>query len=77
MHFHDLRHSAATILISMGINPKVIQELLGHSDISITLGIYGCLFPSMQQDVVDKWQGVFDDDSNKEDDKDDGNRLPV
>ncbi len=40
MHFHDLRHSAATILISMGINPKVIQELLGHSDISITLGIY-------------------------------------
>jgi integrase len=77
MHFHDLRHSAATILISMGINPKVIQELLGHSDISITLGIYGHLFPSMQQDVVDKWQGVFGDDSNKEDDNDDGDRLPV
>ena len=59
MPFHDLRHSAATILISMGINPKVIQELLGHSDISITLGLYGHLFPSMQQDVVDKWQDVF------------------
>ena len=59
MHFHDLRHSAATILISMGINPKVIQELLGHSDISITLGIYGHLFPSMQQGVVEKWQDVF------------------
>lgn len=59
MPFHDLRHSAATILISMGIHPKVIQELLGHSDISITLGIYGHLFPSMQQDVVEKWQDVF------------------
>lgn len=59
MHFHDLRHSAATILISMGIHPKVIQELLGHSDISITLGIYGHLFPSMQQDVVERWQDMF------------------
>ena len=71
MHFHDLRHSAATILISMGINPKVIQELLGHSDISITLGIYGHLFPSMQKDVVDRWQDVFgmkEEDDGDEDD---------
>ncbi len=59
MPFHDLRHSAATILIGMGIHPKVIQELMGHSDVSITLGIYGHLFPSMRQDVVEKWQGVF------------------
>ncbi len=68
MHFHDLSHSAATILISMGINPKVIQELLGHSDISITLGIYGHLFPSMQKDVVDKWQDVFGDGNEDEGD---------
>lgn len=59
MPFHDLRHSAATILISMGIHPKVIQELLGHSDISITLGIYGHLFPTMGQGVAQKWDGVF------------------
>ena len=57
--FHDLRHSAATILISMGIHPKVIQELLGHSDISITLGIYGHLFPTMGQEVAEKWDGMF------------------
>jgi integrase len=72
MHFHDLRHSAATILISMGINPKVIQELLGHSDISITLGVYGHLFPSMQQDVVDKWQDVFGDKGEGDEDDNDG-----
>ncbi len=59
IHFHDLRHSAATILLSMGVNVKVIQELLGHTDISITLGVYGHLLPSMQQAVVETWDGVF------------------
>ena len=54
-----LRHSAAIILLSLGVNIKVIQELLGHSDIVITLGTYGHLLPSMQQEVVDTWDEVF------------------
>ncbi len=66
MHFHDLRHSAATILLSMGVNMKVIQELLGHSDISITLGRYSHLLPSMQKDAVDKWDGVFGRDGDED-----------
>lgn len=65
IHFHDLRHSAATILLSMGVNVKVVQELLGHTDISITLGVYGHLLPSMQQTVVETWDDMFGD-------KDDG-----
>ncbi len=60
MHFHDLRHSAATILLSMGINMKVIQELLGHSDVAITLGLYSHLLPSMQKEVTDMWDTVFE-----------------
>lgn len=59
MHFHDLRHSAATILLAMGVNIKVIQELLGHSDIAITLRVYGHLLPSMQEQAVEKWDDVF------------------
>ncbi|HLZ59172.1 MAG TPA: hypothetical protein VKR06_19690, partial [Ktedonosporobacter sp.] len=43
----------------MGVNIKVIQELLGHSDIAITLRTYAHLLPSMQQEVVDTWNGVF------------------
>ncbi len=66
IHFHDLRHSAATILLSMGVNVKVIQELLGHTDISITLGVYGHLLPSMQQAVVETWDGVFGDKDDSE-----------
>ncbi len=51
MRFHDLRHSAATILFVAGVNPKVIQELLGHSTISITLEVYSHVLPSMQQEA--------------------------
>lgn len=39
--FHDLRHSSASLLISQGINMKVVQERLGHSNIKTTLNIYG------------------------------------
>ena len=64
MHFHDLRHSAATILLGMGINMKVVQELLGHSDIAITLGLYSHLLPSMQKEITDKHCGTVCLDKN-------------
>lgn len=56
---HDLRHSAATIFLSMGIHPKIVQELLGHSQISMTLDTYSHVLPSMQQEAMDKWNAVF------------------
>ena len=56
-----LRHSAATILLSMVVNIKVVQELLGHGNISITLGTYAHLLRSMQQEVVEKWDEEFGD----------------
>lgn len=61
LRFHDLRHSAATILLARGVNIKVVSELLGHSDIVITLRTYGHLLPSMQGDAVDSWEDGFDD----------------
>jgi integrase len=63
MHFHDLRHSAATILISMGVPPNVVQKLLGHSNVAITLGIYGAVLPSMQKEAMDKMDDLFGDGS--------------
>lgn len=70
MKFHGLRHSAATILLSMGINPKVVQELLGHSSINITLGMYGHVLPGMHEDAMSKMNDVFHEEIN-EDDEDD------
>jgi integrase len=59
MRFHDLRHSAATILLSRGTHPKVVQEILGHSQISMTLDVYSHVLPSMQEDVTKRWDDDF------------------
>jgi integrase len=48
IRFHDLRHTAATLLLGRGINPKIVSEMLGHATISITLDIYSHVLPDMQ-----------------------------
>lgn len=52
MHFHDLRHSHATWLMLRGVNPRVVQERLGHANVTITLKRYGHVLPTMQKDAV-------------------------
>jgi integrase len=47
LRFHDLRHTCATLLLRQGVNPKFVQELLGHADISITLNTYSHVLPDM------------------------------
>jgi integrase len=59
MRFHDLRHSAATILLAMKVHPKVVQEILGHSQIAMTLDVYSHALPSMQEDVTKQWDSEF------------------
>lgn len=52
IRFHDLRHSAATLLMSQGVHPKVVSEMLGHSQISVTLDLYSHTVPSMHQEAA-------------------------
>ncbi len=59
MRVHDLRHSAATILLVRGVHPKVVQEMLGHSRISMTMDVYSHVLPSMQQPAIDKMNDAF------------------
>jgi integrase len=54
IRFHDLRHSSATMLLSMGVHPKIVQELLGHSQISMTLDTYSHVLPTMQKEAMSK-----------------------
>jgi integrase len=48
IRFHDMRHTAATLLLARGVNPKVVSEMLGHANITITLHLYGHVLPHMQ-----------------------------
>jgi integrase len=49
-----LRHTHATLLLEIGIHPKVVQERLGHSNISTTMNIYSHVTPTMQRDAVER-----------------------
>jgi integrase len=53
VRFHDLRHTAATLLLSRGVDVKVVSEMLGHSTIAITLAIYYHVRPHKQQEAAD------------------------
>jgi integrase len=71
IRFHDLRHSAASLLLSAGVHPKIVQEILGHTQISMTLDIYSHILPGMQQDAMSKLHETLSGGKD-EDDEDDG-----
>jgi integrase len=50
--FHDLRHTAATLLLLQGVPAKVVSEMLGHASIAITLDLYSHVLPEMQSSAV-------------------------
>jgi integrase len=50
IRFHDLRHTAATLLLERGTNPKVVQEMLGHAHVGLTLDTYSHVTPSLQRE---------------------------
>ncbi len=47
VRFHDFRHTCATLLLSRHVHPKYVQELLGHSSISVTLDTYSHVIPGL------------------------------
>jgi integrase len=59
IRFHDLRHSAAPLLLGLGIHPKIVSEMLGHSQIGITLDLYSHVTATMQQEAVRAFEGLL------------------
>jgi integrase len=59
VRFHDLRHSAATLLFAMGVHPKIVQELLGHSSVALTMDVYSHALPSMHGEAMRKMDDIF------------------
>ena len=57
--FHDLRHTCATLLLKQGVNPKFVQDLLGHADISLTLNVYSHVLPDMGDATADAMEAAL------------------
>jgi len=54
VRIHDLRHTAATLLLTQGVHPRVVMETLGHSQIGITLDTYSHVLPVLQREAADE-----------------------
>ena len=59
VRFHDLRHAHATLMLTLGVHPKIVSERLGHASIGITLDTYSHVLPSMQAQAVDAFDALF------------------
>ena len=58
--FHALRHTAATLLLGQGEHPKVVQELLGHAQVSITLDRYSHMTPTLMSGAAATMDRLLD-----------------
>jgi integrase len=51
---HDLRHTAASLMVQAGYPPKMLQEIMGHASITTTLDLYGHLYPGDMDRYADR-----------------------
>jgi integrase len=60
VRFHDLRLGAATFLLAQGVPMKVVQEVLGHAQMSITADLYSHVVPELRREAADRiGEGLF------------------
>jgi integrase len=59
--FHDLRHSCATLLLAQGVPARVVMEVLGHSQISLTLNTYTHVLPELKREAADRMNDLLRD----------------
>jgi integrase len=59
VRMHDLRHTAATLLLAQGVDVRTIMEVLGHSQISLTLNTYAHVMPALQADAAGRMDAAL------------------
>ena len=59
IRLYDLRHTAATLALTVGVSPKVVSEQLGHTSAAFTLDVYSHVLPHMQDDAAAKVEAVL------------------
>ena len=66
VRFHDIRHTMATLMLSAGIHPKIVQERLGHASISTTLDLYSHVAPGLQQAAAGRMDDLISANVNRD-----------
>jgi len=66
IRLHDARHTHASLMLKQGIHPKIVQERLGHSSISMTLDTYSHVAPGLQQKAAESFDRLLNPEREKE-----------
>ena len=61
VRLHDLRHTAASLMLAAGVNPRVVMEVLGHSQIGVTMNLYSHVAPNVSRAAVEGVAGLLGD----------------
>ena len=59
LRFHDLPHTAASLPLDANVKPAVVSEMLGHSEIGVTMDPYPHVTPTMQQEAADAFDALL------------------
>ncbi|HEX8196389.1 MAG TPA: tyrosine-type recombinase/integrase [Pyrinomonadaceae bacterium] len=59
IRLYDLRHTCATLLLLVGVSPKVVAERLGHATITLTIDVYSHVLPTMQEAATEKLERML------------------
>lgn len=57
--FHDLRHACASFLLAQGVHPRVVMEILGHSQIALTMNLYSHVVPELQREAANSMDALL------------------
>ena len=76
IRFHDLRHTCATLLLANGVSPRMVMDILGHSQIAVTMNIYSHVIPAMQQEAAGQMDAMLGDQADEDtgDDQEKGDK---
>jgi integrase len=59
--FHDLRHSCATLLLVQGVSPRVVMDVLGHSQIGLTMNTYSHVIPELRREAASRMDDLLNE----------------
>ena len=59
VRLHDLRHTAASLMLAQGVSPRVVMEILGHSQISVTMNTYSHVTPASSREAVARVESLL------------------